>query len=385
MHYYNRHKFHFLAVTHDAKLGRVLTIMTCPGDWPDAQADLPAGGADPASRQRPGAAWQPRSTARRCSSAIATGDGWKPVGPVLDASVISDEGGRGEHGSFTGAFVGMAAFDTSGAGIAADFDHFRLPALVGLGRIAGGANASNRPGTTAGFASGPIRQYPLRARQGGKAAEASPSMGLSSDWNESAGMTARDSLTKNQLCVLTRLEGAVGPLSAYTLLDQLRDDGFRAPLQVYRALDSLMKGGFVHRLESLNAFVACAEPHDHSHRMTAFAICDICGQVSEFSDHDVGAAARRMGRVDRFCGQAGGHRVPRHLREMPRRGGLAGGRPAEPESDAGEQRRQRPARHRLAPRIVEERLQRPGKHDDRQMDDGRHGRHRWRSVSASAE
>ena len=43
---------------------------------------------------------------------------------MLDASVISDEGGRGEHGSFTGAFVGMAAFDTSGAGIAADFDHF---------------------------------------------------------------------------------------------------------------------------------------------------------------------------------------------------------------------------------------------------------------------
>jgi Fur family zinc uptake transcriptional regulator len=76
------------------------------------------------------------------------------------------------------------------------------------------------------------------------------------------------------------------------LLDQLRDDGFRAPLQVYRALDTLMKGGLVHRLESLNAFVACAEPHDHSHRMTAFAICDTCGQVMEFSDHAVGRARR---------------------------------------------------------------------------------------------
>ena len=101
-------------------------------------------------------------------------------------------------------------------------------------------------------------------------------------------MAARDTLTKNQLRVLERLEVAIGPLSAYTLLDQLRDDGFRAPLQVYRALDTLMKGGFVHRLESLNAFVACAEPHDHSHRMTAFAICDICKQVTEFSDHAVG-------------------------------------------------------------------------------------------------
>ena len=46
------------------------------------------------------------------------------VGPTLDASIVSDEAGRGEHGSFTGAFVGMVAFDTSGAGKPADFDYF---------------------------------------------------------------------------------------------------------------------------------------------------------------------------------------------------------------------------------------------------------------------
>jgi Fur family zinc uptake transcriptional regulator len=105
-------------------------------------------------------------------------------------------------------------------------------------------------------------------------------------------MAAREALTKNQICVLERLEASTGPLSAYTLLDQLREKGFRAPLQVYRALDTLIKGGFVHRLESLNAFVACAEAHyhgpGHAHGMTAFAICDICGQVMEMSDHDVG-------------------------------------------------------------------------------------------------
>jgi xylan 1,4-beta-xylosidase len=49
---------------------------------------------------------------------------WQPAGPELDASVISDEGGRGEHGSFTGAFVGMAAFDTSGRAAPADFASF---------------------------------------------------------------------------------------------------------------------------------------------------------------------------------------------------------------------------------------------------------------------
>lgn len=103
-------------------------------------------------------------------------------------------------------------------------------------------------------------------------------------------MAAERKLTKNQLHVLERLEAAASPLSAYTLLDQLRDQGFRAPLQVYRALDGLMAAGLAHRLESLNAFVACAGGHrhdDHDHLMTAFAICDSCGQVAELSDHDV--------------------------------------------------------------------------------------------------
>ena len=49
---------------------------------------------------------------------------WTAIGPTLDASVLSDEGGRGEHASFTGAFVGMAAFDTSGRGCPADFSEF---------------------------------------------------------------------------------------------------------------------------------------------------------------------------------------------------------------------------------------------------------------------
>ncbi len=94
-------------------------------------------------------------------------------------------------------------------------------------------------------------------------------------------------LTKNQTLVLNALSRAGGPLSAYTILDQLRGEGFRAPLQVYRALEKLLERGLVHRLESLNAFVACAHDHDHAHGLTAFAICEKCGQVSEFSDEVV--------------------------------------------------------------------------------------------------
>ncbi|MEO9865595.1 hypothetical protein [Yoonia sp.] len=37
---------------------------------------------------------------------------------------MSDEGGRGEHASFTGAFVGMHCIDTSGRAREARFDHF---------------------------------------------------------------------------------------------------------------------------------------------------------------------------------------------------------------------------------------------------------------------
>jgi Fur family zinc uptake transcriptional regulator len=105
-------------------------------------------------------------------------------------------------------------------------------------------------------------------------------------------MTAPLDLTRNQSLVLGALSKADGPLSAYTILDRLRDDGFRAPLQVYRALDKLLGAGLVHRLESLNAFVACAHPHCHRHGMIAFAICNECGQVDEFSDEVV---SQRLG------------------------------------------------------------------------------------------
>ncbi|EJZ18074.1 zinc uptake transcriptional regulator protein [Rhizobium sp. Pop5] len=96
-------------------------------------------------------------------------------------------------------------------------------------------------------------------------------------------------LTKNQSLVFDVLEKAEGPLSAYTILDKLRDHGFRAPLQVYRALEKLLEYGVVHRLESINSFVACAHPGEncHSHGIVAFAICESCGQVMEFHDHEV--------------------------------------------------------------------------------------------------
>lgn len=91
-------------------------------------------------------------------------------------------------------------------------------------------------------------------------------------------------LTRNQGLVLGTLTQSVGPLSAYDILDKLRADGLRAPLQIYRALDKLVERGLAHRLESLNAFVACADAHCHRKGLIAFAICEGCGKVDEFAD-----------------------------------------------------------------------------------------------------
>jgi xylan 1,4-beta-xylosidase len=50
---------------------------------------------------------------------------WQKIGPVLDASTLSDEAGpQGEHGNFTGTFVGMACSDLNGTALHADFTDF---------------------------------------------------------------------------------------------------------------------------------------------------------------------------------------------------------------------------------------------------------------------
>lgn len=93
------------------------------------------------------------------------------------------------------------------------------------------------------------------------------------------------SLTRNQRMVFETLEAAQVPLTAYAILEQRHADGLRAPPQVYRALEKLLALGLVHRLDSLNAFIACRHPACAPHRVTAFAICDQCHAVTEVQDH----------------------------------------------------------------------------------------------------
>jgi len=55
-------------------------------------------------------------------SASPDGKNWREIGPVLDATKLSDDYGAGLH--FTGAMVGLCAQDVGGGKLNTDFDYF---------------------------------------------------------------------------------------------------------------------------------------------------------------------------------------------------------------------------------------------------------------------
>jgi Fur family zinc uptake transcriptional regulator len=82
--------------------------------------------------------------------------------------------------------------------------------------------------------------------------------------------------------IVEALRGVGRPVSAYEIIEELREKATLAPQTVYRSLDRLIAGGQAHRLESLNAFVACRHPSHEG--AVVFAICDDCGIVTEFDE-----------------------------------------------------------------------------------------------------
>ena len=71
-------------------------------------------------------------------------------------------------------------------------------------------------------------------------------------------------------------------MGAYEVLERLKLEGLGTkPPIAYRALGFLLDNGFIHRIERLNAFVACSHPGASHH--PAFLICSDCGSVAETS------------------------------------------------------------------------------------------------------
>lgn len=89
-------------------------------------------------------------------------------------------------------------------------------------------------------------------------------------------------------------------MGAYDLLAILAQEGLGAqPPVAYRALDFLVKAGFAHKIEALNAYIACA--HLGAEHTPAFLICRACKSVAEADTAPtkgrLGAAARAAGFV----------------------------------------------------------------------------------------
>jgi len=122
--YYGRYNFHYLTVTAHSDGKRELLIMSSMASHPDGKLTYPAAPVAIPQEGTVRLALEIRGAALQFFYALEGGELTK-VGPVLDASILSDEcGGHAEHGSFTGAFVGMAASDLNGLAKPADFSGF---------------------------------------------------------------------------------------------------------------------------------------------------------------------------------------------------------------------------------------------------------------------
>jgi xylan 1,4-beta-xylosidase len=121
IYYYDTMNFYYLHVSQDESMGKCLNILVCN----NKSFDYPIGDGIPIGN------------AERVYLRVEVkydqihflysmdGEGWNSIGPVFDATILSDEhfDDIGEE-RFTGAFVGLCCQDLTGKDIHADFDYF---------------------------------------------------------------------------------------------------------------------------------------------------------------------------------------------------------------------------------------------------------------------
>ncbi|KAK3389672.1 glycoside hydrolase family 43 protein [Podospora didyma] len=130
--YYCRFNFFYLTVTAHADGQRELLIQSSEASWPLGSL-RPSTLLEPVIIPNEGKVKLALSIRGKTlqffyalpDSSDAADKELKKIGPVFDASIVSDEcGGHQAHGSFTGAFVGLAASDLNGTAARATFDYF---------------------------------------------------------------------------------------------------------------------------------------------------------------------------------------------------------------------------------------------------------------------
>ena len=112
---------------------------------------------------------------------------------------------------------------------------------------------------------------------------------------------------QNREVILAALKKARRPMGAYDLIEEIRGLVTLAPQSVYRALSGLIEDGLAHRLESMNAYVACT--HGAHQGTPSFAVCESCGCVVEFDGRGVADTLRS-------CAGANGFSVRRTTLEV---------------------------------------------------------------------
>lgn len=122
-----------------------------------------------------------------------------------------------------------------------------------------------------------------------------------SDTTRATGEMARTASDLEEIA-LDVLRKATAPVGAYEVLDALR--GARptaAAPTAYRTLAKLIEKGLAHRLESLNAYVACCAEHEGAAPL--FSICDDCGVAREMADPAVNVQLAETAQRDGFIAE----------------------------------------------------------------------------------
>src|SRR5690606_3188930 len=97
--------------------------------------------------------------------------------------------------------------------------------------------------------------------------------------------------------------GRHAPIGAYDILAELKEgEGALEPPTVYRALKFLQEAGLVHRIDSLNAFIACESP-DHMHA-AQLLVCRSCNLVKELDDPSISQLLTQKAKVLGFKTEA---------------------------------------------------------------------------------
>ena len=106
-------------------------------------------------------------------------------------------------------------------------------------------------------------------------------------------------LTPIRAEALKQIAQAGRPIKAYDLLERMRGGpGASAPPTVYRALEFLLEHGFIHRLVSINAFLACHHPL--TGHVVPILICRRCEQAQELEDETLAGKVEALAEAQGF-------------------------------------------------------------------------------------